>query len=240
MTFWRGWKNIFATQAGLSDEPPTHSKALSGRPLHSGRAPALSGGRNDWPNSFRVESDGDRDGRCSLSNVSYRLRKAGLFGKSVRIVARGPLPAISMPAPDMQPSERLLTKAEFQKLKDVPPEAEWFANIQNENGAGCTKTTSEVLCALSALRRPRSFERSRVLTSSLGARSSRTSLKWQQNPEMPPPQTHKSLASRIGSGPTRGLRAAFFVTQRAGFSMQPGDTWLVAHDASDPGSTPRM
>lgn len=32
-----------------------------------------------------------------------------------------------------EPGERLLTKAEYQRLQDVPPEAEWFANIQNEN-----------------------------------------------------------------------------------------------------------
>lgn len=30
-------------------------------------------------------------------------------------------------------SGRLLTAAEFQSLSDVPPEAEWFANIRNEN-----------------------------------------------------------------------------------------------------------
>src|SRR3954467_6538599 len=29
--------------------------------------------------------------------------------------------------------ERLLTKIEFQRLADVPPEAEWFANLTNEN-----------------------------------------------------------------------------------------------------------
>ncbi|MHC1763370.1 MAG: tyrosine-type recombinase/integrase [Verrucomicrobiia bacterium] len=29
--------------------------------------------------------------------------------------------------------ERLLSKADFQRLADVPPEAEWFANLTNEN-----------------------------------------------------------------------------------------------------------
>src|ERR1017187_3413991 len=29
--------------------------------------------------------------------------------------------------------ERLLTNAEFQTLADVPPEVEWFANIENPN-----------------------------------------------------------------------------------------------------------
>jgi integrase/recombinase XerD len=28
---------------------------------------------------------------------------------------------------------RFLTRAEFRRLSDVPPEAEWFANIDNEN-----------------------------------------------------------------------------------------------------------
>ena len=32
-----------------------------------------------------------------------------------------------------QPTERLLTKTEFQTLADVPPETEWFANIENPN-----------------------------------------------------------------------------------------------------------
>jgi site-specific recombinase XerD len=30
-------------------------------------------------------------------------------------------------------NERLLSKSEFQRLSDVPPEAEWFANLTNEN-----------------------------------------------------------------------------------------------------------
>ncbi len=29
--------------------------------------------------------------------------------------------------------ERKLTASEFQSLADVPPEIEWFANIENEN-----------------------------------------------------------------------------------------------------------
>jgi hypothetical protein len=28
---------------------------------------------------------------------------------------------------------RFLTRAEFHRLADVPPEAEWFANLDNEN-----------------------------------------------------------------------------------------------------------
>ncbi|MDQ2802120.1 MAG: integrase, partial [Pseudomonadota bacterium] len=31
------------------------------------------------------------------------------------------------------PAERPLTAAEYRRLADVPPEAEWFANITNPN-----------------------------------------------------------------------------------------------------------
>jgi integrase/recombinase XerD len=37
----------------------------------------------------------------------------------------------NLPTPGNE--ERLLTKTEFQRLADVPPEAEWFANLTNEN-----------------------------------------------------------------------------------------------------------
>lgn len=33
----------------------------------------------------------------------------------------------------IQSGERKLTAREFQVLADVPPEAEWFANIENAN-----------------------------------------------------------------------------------------------------------
>src|ERR1019366_9857297 len=35
--------------------------------------------------------------------------------------------------PAVATEERLLSKIEFQRLADVPPEAEWFANLTNEN-----------------------------------------------------------------------------------------------------------
>src|ERR1700677_1253839 len=34
---------------------------------------------------------------------------------------------------EIAPADRLLTAAEFQKLADVPPEVEWFANISNRH-----------------------------------------------------------------------------------------------------------
>src|SRR5690349_6791249 len=37
------------------------------------------------------------------------------------------------PAPVAAGGERLLSKSEFQRVADVPPEAEWFGNLTNEN-----------------------------------------------------------------------------------------------------------
>ena len=36
-------------------------------------------------------------------------------------------------APATVNPERLLSRSDFQRLSDVPPEAEWFANLTNEN-----------------------------------------------------------------------------------------------------------
>jgi integrase/recombinase XerD len=41
-------------------------------------------------------------------------------------------PDSQLPTP-IAPTERLLTAAEFQRLADVPPEVEWFANIRNRS-----------------------------------------------------------------------------------------------------------
>ena len=41
-----------------------------------------------------------------------------------------PQTAAQLPTP-IAPAERLLTAAEFQRLADLPPEIEWFANIYN-------------------------------------------------------------------------------------------------------------
>ena len=38
----------------------------------------------------------------------------------------------TLPAP-ITPSGRLLTAVEFQRLADVPPEIEWFANLANKS-----------------------------------------------------------------------------------------------------------
>ncbi len=55
-------------------------------------------------------------------------------GRSSGLAAPVPALAASVSDPAIRPqAERLLTKAEFHELRDVPPEAEWFANIQNPN-----------------------------------------------------------------------------------------------------------
>jgi integrase/recombinase XerD len=40
------------------------------------------------------------------------------------------MPDTQLPT-QITPSERLLTAERFQRLADVPPEVEWFANIRN-------------------------------------------------------------------------------------------------------------
>ena len=44
-----------------------------------------------------------------------------------------PIGGSNLPAPREAPEQRLITQAEFQRLADIPPEAEWFANITNPN-----------------------------------------------------------------------------------------------------------
>jgi hypothetical protein len=39
------------------------------------------------------------------------------------------------PIPFASPPERRLTRPEFQALAEVPPELEWFANIENDRNA---------------------------------------------------------------------------------------------------------
>jgi len=44
-----------------------------------------------------------------------------------------------LPSPAAEPSNRLLTRSEFRRLSDVPPEVEWFANLTNR----CTRRAYE-------------------------------------------------------------------------------------------------
>jgi integrase/recombinase XerD len=47
--------------------------------------------------------------------------------------AMSDLPTDTQLPAEITPTERLLTAAEFQRLADVPPEVEWFANIRNRS-----------------------------------------------------------------------------------------------------------
>ena len=85
----------------------------------------------------------------TIDRASYRLKRESLFGRTVRILPADfkaePPPETSTPqnlsvqlAPQpeahalaLPARDRLLTAEEFSRLKDVPPEAEWFANISN-------------------------------------------------------------------------------------------------------------
>ena len=52
---------------------------------------------------------------------------------------------------------RLLTAAEFQSLADVPPEVEWFANIENENTRRAYKTDVHDFMAFAGIRQAEEF-----------------------------------------------------------------------------------
>jgi integrase/recombinase XerD len=53
--------------------------------------------------------------------------------------------------------ERFLTAAEFQSLADVPPEVEWFANIQNANTRRAYRNDVNEFMAFAGIRRPEEF-----------------------------------------------------------------------------------
>lgn len=53
--------------------------------------------------------------------------------------------------------ERLLTRAEFQNLSTVPPEAEWFANLTNENTRRAYKSDVSSFMRFVGIKRPEEF-----------------------------------------------------------------------------------
>lgn len=53
--------------------------------------------------------------------------------------------------------ERLLTKLEFQRLADVPPEAEWFANLTNENTKRAYRSDVRSFMRFVGIARPEDF-----------------------------------------------------------------------------------
>jgi site-specific recombinase XerD len=57
----------------------------------------------------------------------------------------------------LAPTERLLTKAEFQGLKNVPPEIEWFANIENKNTRRAYQNDLKSFMSFVGIEKPEEF-----------------------------------------------------------------------------------
>ena len=55
------------------------------------------------------------------------------------------------------PAERLLTAAEFQRLADVPPEIEWFANIRNRSTRRAYENAIQDFMRFTGIVRPEEF-----------------------------------------------------------------------------------
>src|SRR5258708_9306088 len=53
--------------------------------------------------------------------------------------------------------KRLLTAAEFQRLADVPPEVEWFANIRNPNTKRAYQNAIKDFMLFTGIKRPEEF-----------------------------------------------------------------------------------
>src|ERR1700677_1996336 len=61
-----------------------------------------------------------------------------------------------LPTP-IEPTSRLLTAAEFQKLADVPPEVEWFANIGNPHTRRSSENAVKDFMRFAGIFRPEEF-----------------------------------------------------------------------------------
>jgi integrase/recombinase XerD len=61
-----------------------------------------------------------------------------------------------LPTP-VAPAERLLTAAEFQRLADVPPEIEWFANIRNRSTRRAYENAIRDFMQFTGIARPEEF-----------------------------------------------------------------------------------
>src|ERR1700722_18957991 len=57
----------------------------------------------------------------------------------------------------ISPADRLLTAAEFQKLADVPPEVEWFANISNHHTRRAYENAVKDFMRFAGVRRTEEF-----------------------------------------------------------------------------------
>ena len=58
---------------------------------------------------------------------------------------------------EIAPTDRLLTAAEFQKLADVPPEVEWFANLSNPHTRRAYENAVKDFMRFAGIRRPEEF-----------------------------------------------------------------------------------
>ncbi len=54
----------------------------------------------------------------------------------------------------LEPTNRLLTSAEFQKLADMPPEVEWFANLANPHTRRAYENAVKDFMRFAGIRRP--------------------------------------------------------------------------------------
>lgn len=55
------------------------------------------------------------------------------------------------------PGNRLLTAAEFHRLADVPPEAEWFANLSNPSTRRAYENAVRDFVRFTGIARPEEF-----------------------------------------------------------------------------------
>jgi|SRR6185503_6927453 len=58
---------------------------------------------------------------------------------------------------DVGDKHRLLTQAEFQRLADVPPEIEWFANIKNDNTRSAYRNDVTTFMRFVGIEQPQEF-----------------------------------------------------------------------------------
>ena len=58
---------------------------------------------------------------------------------------------------EIVPADRLLTAAEFHRLADVPPEVEWFANLENAHTRRAYKNAVKDFMGFAGIRRPEEF-----------------------------------------------------------------------------------
>jgi integrase/recombinase XerD len=66
-------------------------------------------------------------------------------------MSKGTLPA------RRRPESRLLTQAEFQHLKDVPPESDWFANLNSSGTRRMYQISIREFMRFTGIARPEEF-----------------------------------------------------------------------------------